>query len=35
MELVLGMGSQARPLAPESFVEDWKNEVKGMWEMVK
>ncbi len=30
LEWVLSQGMRARPIAPESFVERWKNEVRGM-----
>ena len=30
LEWVLSQGIRARPIAPESFVERWKNEVRGM-----
>ena len=35
MEHVLSLGSQAKPLAPASFVKQWKEEVKAMWEMAE
>ena len=35
MELVLKFGSKAKPLAPKTFVDNWKKEVTAMWEMVK
>jgi hypothetical protein len=30
LEWVLSQGMRAKPIAPESFVERWKNEVQGM-----
>lgn len=30
LEWVLSQGMRAKPIAPESFVERWKNEVRGM-----
>lgn len=35
MKLVLSLGSQAKPLAPESFVEKWKKEVKAMNKLLR
>ena len=32
MELVLSLGSSAKPLAPKSFVNKWKKEVAAMFE---
>ena len=32
MELVLRLGSSAKPLAPKSFVDKWKEEVTAMFE---
>ena len=32
MELVLSLGSSAKPLAPKSFVDKWKEEVTAMFE---
>lgn len=35
MELVLGMGADAKPLAPKSFVDKWKKKVMAMYDLLK
>ena len=30
MEWVLAQGMKAKPISPESFVESWKKEIRGM-----
>ena len=35
MEMVLSLGSEAKPLAPKSFVDKWKKEVKALYELAK
>lgn len=34
LEWILSLGADAKPLAPESLVEEWKNEISRMYQML-